>query len=304
MGIHCPTAHGNGFPSTVGGMPGTVSYIFGAGVPDLFVLGNLIAACLAYLWAARRIPRIQPGTRWPAHRTAFFLLGMGLLGYAYLGPFAAWSHTFFWAHMSQHLVVMMLAAPFIVLGDPLMLAFRASGPAGRRQLLGVMRSRPVTFATGPVFTWVFFAAVLLGTHFSPFFNWSIESHDLMAFVERPLYLVAALLFYYPIICGSLLPHRAKPAVRLASVSLMMLPETAVGLIIYFSPVVLYSAYANAVRPFGPDALDDQKLAGALMWALAMVIDTAWIMVTAVEWFQSEERQTRVLERQERQEQRA
>lgn len=281
-------------------MSGTLSSILGAGVPDLFVLVNLIAACLIYFWAARRIPRVQPATKWPAHRTAFFLLGMSLLGYAYLGPFAAWSHTFFWAHMSQHLVVMMLAAPFIVLGDPLMLAFRASGHDGRRRLMHVMRSRAVTFATGSIFTWVFFAAVLLGTHFSPFFNWSIENHDLMAFVERPLYLVAALLFYYPIICGSLLAHRARPVVRLASVSLMMLPETAVGLIIYFSPVVIYSSYANVIRPFGPDALDDQKLAGALMWALAMVIDTAWIMLTAVEWFQAEERATRVLERQERQ----
>jgi cytochrome c oxidase assembly factor CtaG len=49
---------------------------------------------------------------------------------------------------------------------------------------------------------------------------------------------------------------------------------------------------------GADPLVDQQLAGALMWAITMVIDSVWMMVAAVEWWRAEERQTALQERRE------
>ena len=71
-----------------------------------------------------------------------------------------------------------------------------------------------------------------------------------------------------------------------------------GAVIYFSPVVLYSVFAEASRPFGPDAKSDQQMAGALMWALVMVIEAGWMMLIAVEWFSSEERKGRKLDQEQ------
>ena len=45
-------------------------------------------------------------------------------------------------------------------------------------------------------------------------------------------------------------------------------------------------------------LADQKFAGALMWALAMVLDGMWVMVAAIEWWRDQERETNRLERRE------
>ena len=74
-----------------------------------------------------------------------------------------------------------------------------------------------------------------------------------------------------------------------SLGLMMIPETVLGIVIHLSPVVLYPSYETSVAALGVDPLTDQKFAGALAWALTMVIDGIWAMIAAWEWFRDEER---------------
>ena len=256
---------------------------------DPFIAVNLVAIGALYLWAARRVTRRHPRMPWRKVSTACFMSGLALIAMAYLGPLPAWSHTFFWAHMTQHLVLMMAAAPLLVLGSPIWLWFRVSDDRARRRVVvPVLRSRVVEVATNPVFTWILFAGVLLGAHFTPFYDWALRNHDADMFIEQPLFLGAALLYYWPVLGRDLLPHRTKASHRFVSMSAMMIPEALVGAVIYFSPVILYSAFAVADRPFGPGALDDQKLAGGLMWALVMVVESFWMMWMATEFFRSEE----------------
>ncbi len=260
---------------------------------DPFIAVNLVAIGALYLWAARRVTRRHPRMPWRKVSTACFMSGLALIAMAYLGPLPAWSHTFFWAHMTQHLVLMMAAAPLLVLGSPIWLWFRVSDDRARRRVVvPVLRSRVVEVATNPVFTWILFAGVLLGAHFTPFYDWALRNHDADMFIEQPLFLGAALLYYWPVLGRDLLPHRTKASHRFVSMSAMMIPEAVVGAVIYFSPVILYSAFAEADRPFGLGALDDQKLAGGLMWALVMVVESFWMMWMATEFFRSEEGRSR------------
>ena len=256
---------------------------------DVFILANLLVVAALYLWGVR-VCRAN-AMPWPVRSTSCFLAGLVLLAIAYLGPLAAWSHTFFWAHMSQHLIVMMAAAPLLVLGNPITLWFRASSGATRRRIvLPLLRSRGVRWLLNPYFTWALFALVLLGTHFSPFYEWALRNHDADTFVEQPLYLVVALLYYLPLIGANLQPRRPSPAFRLVSLAAMMVPEAIVGAVLYFASRPLYPFY-DQIRPFGLAPLPDQQLAGALMWALVMIVDTGWMMVAAVEWFSDEERRS-------------
>ena len=114
------------------------------------------------------------------------------------------------------------------------------------------------------------------------------SSDLM--VEQPMFLIAAVLYYLPLIGPNLLPSRPSHGLRLVSLALMMIPEATIGAVIYFSPVVLYDGF-DTIRPFGPSALVDQQFAGGLMWGLVMVIDSFWMMYVAADWFGSEERRS-------------
>jgi putative membrane protein len=269
----------------------------GLWTPDLFVSVNLILVTCLYLWAARRAGS-RMGSPWPRLRTLAFVAAMALLALAYLGPFTTWAHLMFWPHMAQHLIVMMLAAPFIVLSSPVRLTFLSLGDAGRRRLVRIMRSAPATVLTNPYVTWVLFAAVLLGVHLTPVMQWVITDHDAMEFVERPLYLVVSLLFYYPLIGTDLIARRPAPGLRLLSLGLMMIPETVLGMVIHFAPVPLYPAYVESGAALGFDPLADQKFSGAMMWAIAMVLDGFWMMVAALEWWRDQETLTRRLERSE------
>ena len=266
---------------------------------DLFVAANLLVVTSLYVIAVRVLDR--RGLRWPALRTLSFLLGMALLAIAYLGPFETLAHTYFWAHMGQHLIVMMLAAPFIVLSCPVALTVLATTGRTRAAVIRGLRSQVGLVLINPVVTWVLFATVLIGSHVTPVMEWVLGDHDAMAYVERPLYLVAALLFYYPLIGKDMCARRPRPAYRLLSLGLMMIPETALGAVIFLAPVTLYPSYVVATTAVGADPLVDQQLAGALMWALTMVIDSVWMMVAAVEWWRAEERQTAIQERLEREE---
>lgn len=259
---------------------------------DLFVLVNLIVVTALYLWAARRI------ASWNPLSTLSFLAAMVVLAVAYLGPFGAWAHDAFWAHMGQHLLVLMIAGPLIVLSSPVRLIFANLGSHGRRQMIRILRSRPVEVLTNPYVGWILFATVLVGSHIPFVMNWALVSHDAMEFVIRPIYLVAAFVFYYPLIGTDLIAHRPPPSLRLVSLGLMMIPETALGIVVHFAPVPLYWPYEQAAAVHGFDAMADQKFAGAMMWAIAMVLDGIWMMVAAIEWWRDQERETRKLERRE------
>ena len=266
---------------------------------DLFALVNMGIAALWYLWAVRKV---QISGSWNPWHTCAFLLGLTLIALVYLGPVSAWSHTFFWAHMTQHLVVMMAAAPLLVLGAPTTLWFRASSSESRRRwVIPILRSRTVRWLTDPILTWIVFAVALIGMHFTGFYNWALLNHDADYFLEQPIFLIAAFLFYFPLIGSNLQPRRPSHSFRLASLALMMIPEAITGAVIYFAPVILYPAF-DKVRPFGLDAMGDQQLSGALMWALVMVVDSGWMMMAASEWFASEEKAGRRVDREIAQEQ--
>lgn len=264
---------------------------------NLFVLGNLVLAVGLYLWGVRRIR--GRGLTWSPWSIVSFFVGIGLLALAYLGPFETLAHSYFWAHMGQHLLVMMLAAPFLVLSCPVALVVLATTGTTRSAIIRGLRSRVGMFLINPIFTWLLFAGVLIGSHITPVMEWVLGDHDAMAFVERPLYLIAALLFYYPLIGKDMCAKRPRPPYRVLSLGLMMIPETMLGAVIFLAPVTLYPSYVASAERLGYDPLFDQQLAGALMWALTMVIDSLWMMLAAVEWWKSEERRT---SRQERLEQ--
>lgn len=265
---------------------------------DPFLGQGIIVSAVAYLWAAIAVSRREPHRPWPRRRTASFLGGLALAWLVLLGPVGAYDDVFFWAHMTQHIALMMVIAPLLLLGSPVLLLLRAVDPGVRRRwIVPVLHSRALHALTHPVLTWVVFAGVLLGTHFSPFYDFALRHPNVHVFVEHPLYLGAALLYYYPLLDANPVPRHIPPAYRVLSLFLMMVPETMTGFFLYGSGYVLHPFYQSVQRPFGPGPLADQQLGGALMWAGGMIIDVAWIALATSEWFRNEARRTRRLDAQ-------
>ena len=248
----------------------------------------------AYAYAVHRVR--SAGRPWGSGRVVAFVSGLTLIGLVIVGPIGAVDDDFLWAHMIQHIVLMMVAAPLLVLGAPVLLLLQACPADTRRQyVVPVLRSRGVRWLTQPVVGWTLYVGIVIGAHFTPFYNYAVTHQPIHDYLEHTLFLTAALIYYYPLVGENPVPHGPSPLTKIVSLFLQMGPMALTGFFIYSARSVLYPAYLDAERPFWPDALGDQQLAGGIMWCSAMIIDVVWLSLAIRVWLRSEEKKARRLD---------
>lgn len=259
---------------------------------EAHVVLPLVAAALLYRWAVTRVNGAHPANPVPRFRVWCWYAGLGVLFVALASPIATFDTTLFTAHMIQHLLLTLVAAPLLALGAPITLLLRVSAPDTRRRLiLPVLHSRLLRVLSFPVVTWVVFAGVMWASHFSPLFDAALES-EVAHLSEHALFLGTALLFWWPVVGADPSPWRLPHPARIAYLFLGMPQSSFLGLAIFSAPDVLYPHYASLVRAWGPTPLADQQLAGGIMWVggdLAFLI--AMILAVAV-WLRAEEAEGR------------
>lgn len=246
----------------------------------------LLGTLAAYLWAVRRVDAAHPEHPVPRRRVAAFAAGIVVIEIALQSVVERYDTTLFSVHMVQHILLTLVAAPLIALGAPITLLLRvAPGPVRRRWILPVLHSRAIRVATHPVVAWLVFAAVMWGSHFSPLFDGALEQ-PLLHNLEHLLYLGAALLFWWPAVGVDPAPRRLGHPARLLYVFLQMPQNTFLALIIYMAGTPLYAHYATLQLAW-VSALDDQRLAGALMWVLGDILFLVAILAIVLAWMRHE-----------------
>ena len=235
-----------------------------------------------YVRGARAVAGWQRGRTWCA--------GAGLVAIlvALSGPPAVYEDVLFWAHMVQHLLLVLVAAPLLVFSAPVTLALRAGSPAVRSRLLRVARSSATRVAGAPVVAWGAFGAVMWATHFSSLYDRALENPALHL-VEHALYLGTALVFWTPV-AGVEPVRRLSRPVRVAYLLAALPVQSFLGLAIYSAQEPLYRHYETLGRIWGPSALDDQRLAGIVMWIGGDVLLLVWVGIAAAAWLRAESRE--------------
>jgi putative membrane protein len=258
----------------------------------------LLAAALGWLRIVGRINRSHPANPVPRRRTVAFLAGLAAIAIALLSGIDTYDTSLFSIHMVQHLLLTMVAAPLIALGAPITTLLRAaSTDVRRRVILPILHSRVMRVLSFPVVSWILFAAVMWGTHFSPIFDASLENPAIHDF-EHLLYLTAGLLFWWPAIGLDPSPWRMPHAVRMMYVFLQMPQNTFLAVTILNSTAVLYAHYATVVRAWGPSALEDQHIAGGVMWLTGDILFLAEMAVILAGWMAHEKRQEVAVDRRD------
>lgn len=251
---------------------------------DIPMLIALVAIVAAYLGAVASVNGAHPGNRWPRRRTVAFVGAIGAIVASLLSPIDTFSDDLLSVHMIQHLLLVSVAAPLLAASGIGTLALRASSAATRdRYLLPFLHSRVVRWVTFPVVGWVAFVAVMWGSHFSGLYNLALLD-DRVHFLEHLLYMVAACLFWWPIVSPDPLPRRLHPGAKLIALIAQMPPMSFLAVTIISASVPLYAAYLGRTDVFGIDALSDQRLAGSLMWILgdlAILIPAAYCLLLLV-----------------------
>lgn len=258
---------------------------------DPLVWIGIFVAGGAYLVGARRVNRANPRVPVARWRTFVWLAGLAVILVALSSAIDVYAGDLLTVHMVQHLLLAMVAPPLLALGAPITLALRIASPETRHRLiLPVLHSKIVRVLASPLVAWPLFAVAMWLTHFSPLYNAALEDpaiHD----AEHLLYLATGLLFWWPVVAADPIPHRMGYGTRLAYLGFQMPINAAVGLAIYFAPVVLYPHYATLVRTWGPDALTDQQIGGVLMWGAGDLLLLVAIPLVVVAWMRADVRRS-------------
>ena len=256
----------------------------------------LIATALAWLWAIRRVDRRHPHNPVPPLRAVSFLLGLGAIAIALQSGVERYDTTLFSMHMVQHLLLLLVAPPLLLLGAPITVLLRVAAPRLRRGvILPILHSAPFRFLSHPVVAWVGFTAVTWVTHFSPLFDLALDNPTIHEF-EHGLFLVSALLFWFPVVGADPSPHRIGYAARALYLLLQMPPSSFLAMAILFTNEPLYEHYQELGAPYGVTALADQQSAAGIMWIASDLVFIAAILLVIGAWLQHDERRTVEVER--------
>jgi putative membrane protein len=191
------------------------------------------------------------------------LAGWLVVGAALSPPFdAAADESLPW-HMLQHMLLLAVAPPLLVLGEPVRVAFDLLPPRRARQLADVLRRPPLATLLNPAVALALFFLIVLGTHVPAVFDTAVESDPLHA-LEHFSYLVAGLLLWSAAIGAD--PAR-KPLSIVGLTGLLsaaMVPMLALGVLLATASGVVYSPYSAAQGAAA--AFGDQNAAATAMWA--------------------------------------
>jgi len=241
-----------------------------ASVESAWVSAGLILVVLIYLrgWVrVRRLDRASVG----GWRAASFTLGLLFIWVATASPLAALDHAMLTAHMVQHLLLMALAPPLILLGASVK-TFVYGLPRRLVQVTGQLFQstglhQVLSALTHPAICWLGAASTLVAWHIPALFVLGLRS-QVWHGIEQTSFLGTGVLFWWPVV-QPLSSSLKWPT--LLYLFLATLPCDILSGFLVFCDRVVYPVFLGSPQSFGLSALEDQQCAGALMWTCVTIV---------------------------------
>jgi cytochrome c oxidase assembly factor CtaG len=269
-------AHEPGGAAAIAALPWTAADF--AVLVLLCLSGALYAGGLARLWrragAGRGISRAN---------AACFAAGWLTLALSLLSPLHALGETLFSAHMIQHILLIAVAAPLLVLGRPGGPLSWSLPPSWRRGLGTVVRANPVAAAwamlTRPLVATAIHGLTIWAWHLPGLFEAALAD-PWLHWLEHASFLVTAALFWWTMLGR---PARAHGyGLSVACLFITLLHSSLLGTLLTLSPRLWY-APAPGAAAWGLSAMEDQQLAGLIMWIPGGALYTLAALALAGLW---------------------
>ena len=209
--------------------------------------------------------------RW---RTLSWVGAVAVMFFALNGPLHELAEeSLFSAHMIQHMLVMLVMPPFLLLGLPRELVRRA---VRDRTVLSLDR-----VLTYPALAFVAYNAVFLGWHFPAAYDLALN-HQSVHVVQHLMFISVAVMMWWPVVAPAPELERIPDGPPLMLyVFAFGIPMTILSAFLTMSDRLIYPYYKLAPRVMSLGPLEDQRLGGLLMWIPGMLI--FWVAITAI-WF--------------------
>lgn len=240
---------------------------------DVRLTAVLLAAALIYLrgWLrGRRLVRSEEDTA----RLACFFGGLAAVYLAIASPLDSFDNLFLSAHMTQHLLLLMIAPPLVLLGHPVLPLLRGLPKRFVKEALGPFLAWPLlrrvasAFVAPPV-AWLLFAVSTIFWHLPRFYELALR-WPVWHGVEHASFFWTGILFWWPVVRPAPGKNRWPEWVAIPYLLFGDILNTAISAFFIFSGRLLYPSYA-AVQASGINPRNDQTLAGAIMWVPGSII---------------------------------
>lgn len=244
----------------------------------------------------QRVGRGRVATGW---HVAAWIAAVVCLLVALASPLDALAATLFSAHMAQHVLLTLLAAPLLAASAPVLPLLQGM-PHGLRRRVARLRERArglrrLTHRT----SWPFAVA---GLHAGVMWLWHLPGpyqaalrSDLIHATEHATLLGSAVLLWGAILeSGRRSPYGYGTGIAVLFIT--ALAHGGLGSVLTFAPTVLYPHYVTGAAAWGLSPRDDQHLAGVVMWAPGKIVYGLAVAVLAIAWLRAVEARTRARER--------
>jgi putative membrane protein len=215
---------------------------------------------------------------------------------ALLSPLDTLADVLFSAHMGQHEILILVAAPLLVIGRPLYALLWAVPERARHGLTTAVDSRPFRrvwrLVSHPVSVLVLHGLALWIWHVPGLFEDALEHETVHALQHLSFFLTAAL-FWWTLVNGRY--GRAGYGMAVMFVFATAMHSGLLGAMLTFARTALYATHEARTRAAGLDPVADQQLAGLLMWIPAGLIMTILGLAFLSAWLGEAERRTRARE---------
>ena len=259
---------------------------------DQTTLAGLMVLGVLYTVGADRLRRRGASPRAIEH--AAFAGGWLTLVAAILPWFDVAAIARFSAHMAQHELMMVVAAPLIVAGRPLATCLCALPERARRVVAAPIQHRIVATAvrrlTAPATAFAVHGAVLWIWHLPALYERAVQSEPVHA-LQHAMFVATSLMFWSGLVRGRY--GRAGYGAAVVYVFTTAVHTGILGALLTFARSPLYAVYASLAGRNSDDALADQQLAGLIMWIPAGMILTLMAIALFAAWLGEAERRSRV-----------
>lgn len=276
------------------GVPPVPHDLWTAWTRDPLILLALALPAALYAVGHRRLrERLGPDRGVSARETAAFWAGWGTLVVALASPLHAVGSALFTAHMAQHELLVGVAAPLLVLGRPAIVAIWALPPSWRRRVrvvTGPARVRRLwRVVTGAGVATVIHAVAIWAWHLPALYRLSLRS-ELAHGLQHASFTGTALLFWWAVLAPRARAARAGAGVAWLFVTTMH--TIALGTLIALSSRLWVPDYAATSAAWGLMPLEDQQLAGLLMWVPGSVSYLVAALALFASWMATSDQRVR------------